>query len=420
MRYDLVVIGGGAMGLSTAYHAAREKLHTLVIEQFPLFNERMSSGGATRQFRVQYAEDYMARLTLSSIPFWDELQAHSRVPLRSRVGSVWFGDPNVAASEGQIQGAMATLKELKIPFETLDVQGIEHFGFANVPPGYVGLFQADGGTINVAATLQSLHAEAVASGFVTFMSSERVVALTAHEDGVLVRTSTETIDAPKVVIAAGPGSNDMLRFLGIELDITIWQMASCYFRKRHADVDFPSWFVFEPEAAHYDPGAYYGFEEVDYACPGFVRVAPAFALQTFRDPAEATERPDPMDLLLTSRFVAAHMPGLDPEPRFPSRCLIGLPADPDRKMFLDLAPASVPGHRNIAISAAGWQFKFVPLVGKVCVDLVMRGRTDIDISHFGISPAVPAVSAAVIPMAVPGTPLRALPAKRHSRRRIPF
>ena len=56
-------------------------------------------------------------------------------------------------------------------------------------------------------------------------------------------------------------------------------------------------------------------------------------------------------------------------------------------MFLDFAPASVAGNRNVVIFAGGWAFKYVPLLGKICADLALHGHTSFDISHFQISEA---------------------------------
>jgi glycine/D-amino acid oxidase-like deaminating enzyme len=98
--YELIVIGGGSIGLSTAYHASKRHLKTLVIERYGYFNNNGSSAGASRQFRVQYAQAYMAELALASQGYWDALQLHTFEPLIGGVGSVWFGDPSLSSQEG--------------------------------------------------------------------------------------------------------------------------------------------------------------------------------------------------------------------------------------------------------------------------------------------------------------------------------
>ena len=385
--YDLIVIGGGAMGLATAYHASKSQnvSNVLVLEQYAFYNELSSSGGSSRQFRLQYEEDYMAKLVLAAIPYWDELQAHTDITLRTKVGSLWFGAADVQSSEGQINAARNVLDQLNLPYQNLCAAEIENeFHFTNLPDSYGGFFQPDGGSLNTPAILRTLYQQAAASKRVTLSPQQKVIELIAGEHEIVVRTTADTFTAKKLVIAAGPFTNEILKLLGIELNIIIWQMVSCYFKKKHAGVDFPSWFVFEEPKEYYDPGLYYGFEEMSWSNPGFIRIAPAFALHTFRDPADRTDRPDAMDVWRTAQWVQNHMPELEAEARFKSWCMAALPAHNAKKMFLDFAPNAIPSHRNIVIFSAGWAFKFVPLIGKICADLAIAGKTSVDISKFGI------------------------------------
>ena len=117
-------------------------------------------------------------------------------------------------------------------------------------------------------------------------------------------------------------------------------------------------------------------------------MAPAFALHKYRDPADRNPQPDPMDIWLTQNWVAQHMSGLIPEARFKSTCLAALPADNRKKMYLDFAPPQVPNYNNVVIFSAGWAFKYVPLIGRICADLVLYGRTSYDITPFKIQAPV--------------------------------
>src|SRR5579872_5690825 len=118
-HYDLVVIGGGPIGLSAAYHLSKRKAKTLVLEQFNFFNQLGSSAGVSRQFRIPYPEEYMVKLVVQSIPFWDELQSLTPVPLMEKVGTLWFGDPSVHSTEGNIAQAEKAMTALKVPYTTL-------------------------------------------------------------------------------------------------------------------------------------------------------------------------------------------------------------------------------------------------------------------------------------------------------------
>jgi glycine/D-amino acid oxidase-like deaminating enzyme len=124
-NYDVIVIGGGAIGLATAYHLGQRKAKTLVLEQFTFVNQLGSSAGVSRQFRIPYPDEYMVQMALDAEPYWAELQKQTDEPLLDKVGTLWFGDPNVHSTEGNIAEAEKALKALKVPYTTLTAKEIE-------------------------------------------------------------------------------------------------------------------------------------------------------------------------------------------------------------------------------------------------------------------------------------------------------
>ncbi|XXF75367.1 FAD-dependent oxidoreductase [Myxococcaceae bacterium GXIMD 01537] len=394
--HDVIVVGGGAMGLAAAYHACKQDVRVLVLEQFDLLHQHSGPSDATHQFRLQAAEPYMARMAQQAIPWWDELQTHTHETLRTRTGSLWFGDANTPTSEGHLQEAMQVMRRLRLPFEPLNAQQLdERFHFRNLPEHPIGFFQPDGGELNVPATLRVMFDQLQTSGRAQILTRQQVTEIRSADGEVSVTTSSGTFRGKKVVLAAGPYTNTVLERLGARLDLSLWQMASCYFKKRHPHTSAPSWFAFGRQRPE-DPGLYYGFEEVDWSHAGYVRVAPAFAHHVIEDPANRMEGPAPRDLALTEAWVARHRPDLEPKALFPGWCLATLPMDGAKKMFLDFAPTSIPGHRNIVVFAGGWTFRFVPLLGRICADLALYGRTEFDISPFQLSPSPPAFTARAV------------------------
>lgn len=57
-HYDIIVIGGGPIGLATADPLGKRKTKTLVLEQFTFVNQLGSSVGVSRQFRIPYPQEY--------------------------------------------------------------------------------------------------------------------------------------------------------------------------------------------------------------------------------------------------------------------------------------------------------------------------------------------------------------------------
>ena len=163
--YELIILGGGAMGLSTAYnavspygdHPVLDGEKVLVLEQYEFFNQKGSTAGASRQFRVQYSQDYLSSLAVAAQPEWRLLQEQASTQLVGRGGSLWFGDPNIPTQEGGITPALETMDKVGIPYTKLDARQLnDQYGFRDLPKKYIGFFQAAGGIINVPATLRTM------------------------------------------------------------------------------------------------------------------------------------------------------------------------------------------------------------------------------------------------------------------------
>ena len=53
--YDVVVIGGGPVGLSAAYEVAKAGASVVILEKNNFFNQAGSSGDLARMFRTMYS-----------------------------------------------------------------------------------------------------------------------------------------------------------------------------------------------------------------------------------------------------------------------------------------------------------------------------------------------------------------------------
>ncbi|MFC5873113.1 sarcosine oxidase/sarcosine oxidase / L-pipecolate oxidase [Chryseobacterium arachidis] len=381
-NYDVIVIGGGAIGLATAYHLGKRKANTLVLEQFTFVNQLGSSAGVSRQFRIPYPDQYMVQMALDSQPYWDELQKETETPLLDKVGTLWFGDPNVHSTEGNIAEAEEALKALNVPYTTLTSKEIEEkYQFRNLPDTYTGLFQPDGASINFKATIETLLDLCKKSETVHLEENSPVLKIEQMGDLFEVITPNGSYITKKLAIIPGPYINSVINLLDFKIEATYWNMSSAYFRKTDPDIQYPTWFVFQ-NATGDNGNQFYGFPSVDWDHPEYIRVAPDFVINPLDEPNDRTLIPNQQELEYTSEWVKNHMTGLATEPEYTSTCLISLSKLPNKELLIDFAPGYVPNHKNIVLYATGWAAKFTPFLGKIMADLALDGHTDFDITPF--------------------------------------
>ncbi|MFD2284979.1 FAD-dependent oxidoreductase [Pedobacter petrophilus] len=381
-NYDVIVIGGGAIGLASAYHLGKRKAKTLVLEQFTFVNQLGSSAGVSRQFRIPYPDQYMVQMALDAQPYWDELEKETSETLLDQVGTLWFGDPAVHSTEGNIAEAEQALKALKVPYQTLTAKEIEEkYHFRNLPETYTGLFQPDGASINFKATIETLLSLCQKEETVTLEENSPVLKINQIGERFEIITPNGIYITKKLAIIPGPYINSVINLLHFKIEATYWNMSSAYFKKTDLSIQYPTWFVFQNPIGE-NGNQFYGFPAVDWDHPEYIRVAPDFVIAPLAEPSDRTLIPNQQELRYTSNWVKEHMTGLSTEPEYTSTCLIALSKIQNKELLIDFAPNYIPNHQNIVLYATGWAAKFTPFLGKIMADLVLDGHTDFDITPF--------------------------------------
>ena len=381
--YDVIVIGGGSIGLATANDLGKRKASTLVLEKYAFLNQDGSSAGFSRQYRIPYPEEYMVKMALEAHPLWDALEAETGQKLLDTVGTLWFGDPNVHSTEGNIGEAEKSLQSQGVKYQSLSATQVEdQYFFKKLPPTYKGLFQPDGASIDLAQTLKTLLELNKKHESVTLKEHSDVTAIKYHNNIFHVSISGgATYTSAKLVITPGPYINDILKLLGFDINVTYWEMSSAYFKKTKPNIQYPTWFVFQ-NPINDNGNQFYGFPGVTWDYPDYIRVAPDFVIKPLTNPNQRTGKPNARELGFTADWVKTHMTGLEPVPAYTSTCLIALSNLKDKELVLDFAPPYIPGHEHIVIYGTGWAAKFIPLLGKIMSQLILDGKTPYDISPF--------------------------------------
>jgi sarcosine oxidase len=210
---DVVVVGLGVVGLSTAGALARRGRTVVGIDRWGSGHPATSSTGATRSIRVAYDDARYVRLAREAFEGWRRLERSHDIRLLVETGQVDLGP------DAKLDALADAMRASGVSFDELDAAGVRsRFPELAMGAGERALFHAEGGTVLAEAAMQALLADVAGAGAALSMP-ERCIAIEVGPDEAEVRTDRRSVRAAQVVIAAGPWSGELLRPMGIELPL---------------------------------------------------------------------------------------------------------------------------------------------------------------------------------------------------------
>ncbi|PCC74101.1 Glycine/D-amino acid oxidase [Nannocystis exedens] len=415
----MLIVGGGTIGLSAAYHAARRGLKVTLIDRFPVPptggpNDFGSSRGLERMFRILYSQQERVRLVETAYAMWHELEQQvGGAPILAEQDLLFFGNPDISTFEGNIHDIAASMDQLGIPYDSLEDPAaiakrypIFRPEALRTPDGvpYVGLVQNNGATINVQRAFQVVRGLADRTGRVsTAVGLVTSIACELSGDWVVTTDDGARYHASYLVLCPGVWLGGLLAQFGLApaskagAAWSIWQMSLAYFpRAAGSSVHWPIWYEFGNTKTDADR-LFYGFPDVGFTpdTTGRLKISADYTYSTFTDPAAATRVPDPRLI----GDIQAHLrellqPGvLDIDhPTLEQACLYSMSPDGDMVLGrIPVAPEVEQFWPNAALfcMASGRGFKYTPLFGRVLVDLATTGKTayQADLSDFSTTRA---------------------------------
>jgi sarcosine oxidase len=350
-RFDVVVIGGGAMGTAAARSLAERGRATLVLERSAIADDLGSSAGRTRIFRLAYHDPEYVRLARRALDAWRELESRSGERLLETTGGVDAG----AASEAcaQAMAAAGVRFERPPPGEIA-----ERWPALRLPSGEALLLQEDAGVCLVKQTLLA-QARLARDAGATILEGVGAASIDVTGRGIEVVAATgEAYRAPIAVLAAGAWNGPLLAKARLRLPLrpTIEQPVHVAFDRavslptlvdRTASAEAPRYAVPDPR----DPrtvkvGTHLGRIPVD--------------------PDRPPASPDPDRLEDDLAYARERFPGAVPTGEV-DLCLYTM--TPDEDFVLDRRDRVV-----VCSPCSGHGFKFAPLIGGLVADLVDGGR----------------------------------------------
>ncbi|WP_068800718.1 N-methyl-L-tryptophan oxidase [Pseudonocardia sp. HH130630-07] len=367
-KFDVAVVGMGALGSATAYHLARRGASVVAFEQFELGHTRGASHDTSRIVRTSYGKPHYVRLATSAYRDWAEFSSVAGEDFVTVTGGVVFCPVDGPYDAGDFT---ASLDAVGVPHELLDPDRVTaRWPQFRIPDGVETVYTPDTGIVHAARSVAAFQMQARLHGAVV-RDRTPVEAIDPGGAGVVVRTAHGPVRARKVVLATDAWTDALLAPIGAGVDLVPMQEQVTYFAPADpAAFDrtrFPVW-IWEDEQC------FYGFPT--YGEPT-VKAARDRS-DNLMTPQERTYVPSPELLAELSSFVGATVPGAGPPLRTVT-CQYAV--TPERRFAI----GPVPGHPDVLLGlGAGHAFKFTPAIGRILAELAVDGGTADDVSAFAV------------------------------------
>ncbi len=350
-----MVVGGGAMGLATAWQLARRGERPIVLERFARGHTRGASHGETRNFNNAYGEAHYLDLLARAREGWDDLGTVEGEPILRLHGLVSHGSGAALGdtTDVQLPRIAEMLHERNIPADLLD--GAEA---ARRWPGIrfedTVLYSPDAGCVRAAVALRAFERRIVdAGGEVRFQTP--VSRVEEDADGVTVRLEDGgSIRADVVVVTAGAWTTRLIDDIPLP-PLRVTEESPAHFAPVDPALPWPSFNHFVAPGSW--PANVYGMPtpgegvKVGFHCVG--------------DEVDPDARPfRPVRQRELAEYVREWMPGLEPASAVPITCTYT--STPTEAFVLDRR-----GRVVVGAGFSGQGFKFVPGVGATLADLAL-------------------------------------------------
>ncbi len=368
-KYDVVVIGSGIVGASTAYNLAKRGVSTLVLERFGPNHTNGSSHGKSRIIRSANPENIAyTRLAKSAFDRWGELEAESGSPLMIKTGGLIFGDRKDRFISPFLSDAMKSELDYEIMSPSNAMALFPQF---TIGSDEVAVYDPSAGILFPERCVDSYSS--LARGFgAEFHFNEEVLRWDAASDCVAIETQSASYKAGRVVLAAGAWNAKLISDVDLGL-------------RCERQVVF--WFKPNDDSGSFMPGSmpvficcdygrhFYGFPDLGDG----VKAAQHHGGEA-ADPDSVRRAVGKDDEGNVRAFLGRRIPAADGTVTGSSTCLYT--NTPTGDFIIDFHPK----HSNVLMVSAccGMGFKFASITGEIAADLAMAGKTEHDISLFGL------------------------------------
>lgn len=375
-KFDVIVLGAGAMGSAAAYYLAKARQRVLLLEQFELNHQKGSSYGYSRVIRYMYdLHPIYSNLMRAAYQLWFALESEAGEKLYVKTGGLDISLPE----QESFQAMHKCADEAGLDYEYLTAKDVrERFPQFHPDEGMHALYHPDSGYLRASRCVLA-HTRLAQTRGATLIDQTPVTRILNSENGVTVQTVTESYTADRLVLTAGSWASALLAIQGLNVPLSVMPMQLGFFQATPAEEFVPERFpVF---FFHFKDS--YGDTPYGIADDGGsgVKVSTLYGCETVSSPSQVDYTPSLDWIEDVRQFTRRYIPGVDGKLLSTRRCLYTM--TPDKHFIID----SHPDYPHVVIGAgfSGHGFKFSTLVGKILADLALEGKTEHDTSLFKLS-----------------------------------
>jgi glycine/D-amino acid oxidase-like deaminating enzyme len=376
--FDVVIIGGGPIGLMTAILLSlkRSTIHIAIVEKETIMNSDGSSGlFDQRQFSQLHIEEYLAELTNMSFSLWHQLEQMANMSFGSILntdnGFLFFGDFNTNKSivEDDFVSIKRTCEKRQLGCEYLNSTQLQMryptFSFSHQ---YQGIFHQQSGYINVSTLMIALLRIISQNSNIIIRQQEEFLSLKLSNQTEIITNRGTLYASRKVLFVPGPYAKNISRLLNFDLNITLWELPTYYFRLLPNATQFPTWVTWNDN----DLQSHFAGFSTASTSSDYVAFSPHFIRNLSNPLIYPSQRTNTIDTLLTKKvieWISRHMAMQVNVSNYDfsnQTCLATFL--PDNGFLLDYVPRT---DRRVLIQAAGWSMKFVPIWGDILSDMIL-------------------------------------------------
>ncbi len=216
---EVLIVGGGVIGSSIAYHLARQGRQVLVVERSSVAAAPVASWASAGGVRRQGRHPAEAKLASEAIERWQALEQELEADLHYRRG----GNLLLAESDEEAE-QLATFVQQQQGLGFTDVRLVDRQEALSLAPGLndrvvAGSYGPNDGQADPAHTTRAFAAAAQRHGATYWTETTALALLTQNERATGAQTGRGEVEAAHVVLAAGAWSDDLAATIGLHLPI---------------------------------------------------------------------------------------------------------------------------------------------------------------------------------------------------------